>query len=151
MRKMLAMTVGLALLSGCASWFIHGAKLADSDLAAGQKGGFKVTGCTNLADNSPMPGPDTTYHFVNDEGRTALFERSADGTGAVIQNKWTAEDGEHYFAWVQSSGWEYVVPQGGTPTRIVYAGFDSTTGDDGVTRPTSRPTATCAMVPIDGT
>ena len=54
--------------------------------------------------------------------------------------------GEHYFAWVQSNGWEYVLPTTGGGVRNVYAAVDKTTAEDGSTRPTSAVYATCALV-----
>jgi hypothetical protein len=126
--------------------FLNGAKIADRDYAQGQGPGFKVTKCTNLADNSNLPTPNASYHLI-DGGKTGLFERSPDGTGALIQNRWSEDDGDHYFTWVQSSGWEYVIPKSGPPTRIVYTSLSTGPGAGGATKPTSPATARCEMTP----
>src|SRR5688572_28561119 len=84
------------LLPGCASMFLNGAEIADHDYAKESRANFNVAACKN-ADGSPAQAPETTYHLVPKDGKTALFERSPDGSGALITNQWNAEDGAHYF------------------------------------------------------
>lgn len=129
---------------GCASMFLNGGKLADHDYAKGRTDGYKVVKCTLLSNNSAINSPNTTY-FLVDGG---LFERSPDGSGTLIQNRWQEADGDHYFAWVQSSGWEYVIPKSGAPTRIVYTGLATGPGPQGTTKPTSSPSARCEMAAL---
>lgn len=138
----------LPLMSGCASMFLHGAKLADHDYAPGQTGGYRVVGCAQIADATPVPPPTTTYHFITDAGGTELFERSPDGSGSLIDNKWQADDGEHYFVWVKSTGWEFVVHKDGPPTRLVYVNVSELAGTDHVTRPTTKPQVSCEMAAL---
>ena len=84
---------------------------------------------------------------MKDEISTGIFERGADGTGAVIINSWSDDKADHYFGWVQSSGWEYVIPKdpAGQPARLVYVGL-KTTQEGNVTKPTSPLAATCPLV-----
>jgi hypothetical protein len=144
MIKLATLTFAVVTMTGCASMFLNGAKIADKDYAKGATDGFKIAKCTNISNNESIQAPNATYHFV----QGGLFERSSDGTGAVINNKWSEDDGEHYFAWVQSSGWEYIVPKAGAPTRVVYTGLTTGPGPQGATKPTSSPTARCEMQPI---
>jgi hypothetical protein len=63
--KKIVIVVGF-LLSGCASWFLNGAKMAERDYAKDQPGGFKIQKCVSLADNTPLNAPDATYHLVTE-------------------------------------------------------------------------------------
>lgn len=146
MRKLLPMLLVLAPAVGCASWYLNGAKMADRDYSGGPSKGMKAPVCTLLADKSQIAGSDATYHFVSGGEDNGLFERSPDGTGALIQNRWSAEDGEHYFTWVQSTGWEYVFPKASQPQRIVYVGVTTKPGPNGTTQPASAPSAICPLI-----
>src|SRR5215469_4405873 len=93
-------------------------------------------------------GPaDTVFELVQDGSGAGVFERSSNGSGAVITNHWSDDKADHYFGWVQSQGWEYVFPKDASqPSRVVYVGL--TTAHEGdVTRPSSPASATCALVP----
>lgn len=149
MNKVISIST-LVVIGGCASWYLNGAKLADRDYAAGQKGGFKIDACFSLADHASVPGPTATYHFVTDEGKGGLFERATDGSGSLIQNRWTEPDGDHYFTWVQRSGWEYVFPKNAAPARLVYSGVEVMTAPDGSKRPGTSPSFKCDLIPLPG-
>lgn len=136
------------LATGCGSMALHGATVADRDYARDQRGGFRVVGCTRVEDDVPVAVPPATYQIVADGPTRRLFEHAADGTGAVVDNTWDAEDGEHYFAWVSRTGWEFVVGKDKPPIRLVYANLNMSsleTSQDGSVRPTGKPDVTCAM------
>jgi hypothetical protein len=147
MRYVIGISIGLCA-SGCASWFMNGGKLVEDDYQPTVKAEYTVPGCKSLADGSAIAGPaDTTYKLVQDGDGLGMFEQSADGTGAVINNHWKDDKGDHFFGWVQSSGWEYIVPSDADKpaTRVVYTGLE-TREDGNVTKPTSAPVATCEMI-----
>jgi hypothetical protein len=133
------------ITAGCASWFLHGAKLADHDYAKDHPGGYRVVGCAMISDGTPVPPPNTTYHVVTDGAATGLFERSPDGTGSLIENHWQAKDGDHYFVWVKQTGWEMVLPKEGPPKRLVYIGVSEMGQADGAVHPTTDPAVSCTM------
>jgi hypothetical protein len=147
MKRINALTILIALNAGCAQWFIHGAKLTNHDVAAGQPGGYRVVSCT-ATDGSVLPVPNTTYHLVTEGQTTQLFERSPNGTGSLIDNQWSADDGRHYYSWVKDTGWEFVVPDGKPPTRIVYLHASELENSDGGVRPTTEPAAKCEMAAL---
>jgi len=133
-------------LAGCASMFLNGAEMADHDYAAESRANYAVAACKTVGDNSPTQAPEATYHLVPKDGRMALFERSPDGSGALITNQWSAADGVHYFTWVQSNGWEYVIKDGApTAQRIAYINVQNSQAPDGTTRPTSAPAVKCDL------
>jgi hypothetical protein len=150
MRQTSAILAASGIIAiGCASWFMNGGKLVESDYAPKVKASYRVPTCTNLADGSSIAGPaDITFLLVEDAGGPGVFERSPDGTGAVITNRWSEADGEHYFGWVQANGWEYIVPSDPSrkPTRVVYTSIE-TKQEGTVTKPTSAPAAKCDMLP----
>jgi hypothetical protein len=149
MERIAAIVLAGAFVTGCASWFMNGGKLVDEDYAPEVKAAYRIVGCRVLADGSAIPGPTgTVFMLVSDTDGAGLFERSDDGTGAVINNRWSDEKGDHYFGWVQSNGWEYVIPAdpSAKPVRIVYSGL-ATTQEGTITKPASAPVATCELVP----
>src|SRR4051794_6636653 len=73
----------LLVTTGCASMFLNGAKLADHDYATSAKANYKAEGCVKIAGNTPVKGPNATYHLVEEAGQPAFFERSEKGTGSV--------------------------------------------------------------------
>ena len=81
------------------------------------------------------------------KSRNGLFERSADGSGSVLTNKWTDDKGDHYFGWVKKTGWEYVFPKDATaqPMRLVYVQLTIDKQGE-VTKPSSPVGATCPLV-----
>jgi hypothetical protein len=147
--RSIAVVASLVVTAGCASWFMNGGKLVDKGYAPTVKAAYKAPTCKNLVDGSNIAGPDVVYQLVQDEQGTGIFERSPDGTGAVITNHWTDDKGDHYFGWVQNNGWEYVIPPepaGKTAMRIAYSSLQ-TKAEGTITKPTSPPMATCEMVP----
>jgi hypothetical protein len=133
--------------TGCASWFMNGGKLVKDDYKPSVKTSYTVTSCKTIADGKPLNGPaGIVFKLVEDEAGRGLFEQSADGSGAVITNAWSDEKGDHYFGWVQSSGWEYVIPTDSaqTPVRVIYTGVKLRKEGE-VTKPISEPVAICEM------
>lgn len=137
------------LTNGCASMFMNGGKLVDPGYAAPVVAAYTVQTCA-MADGSTLPGPaGIQFQLVQDASGVGIFERSADGSGAVITNHWGDANADHYFGWVQSSGWEYVIPRTTAyqPVRIVYVGV-SLAKEGEVTRPASAPAGTCPMMRV---
>jgi hypothetical protein len=137
----------LTLASGCASWFMNGGKLVDPGYAPAVKASYTAPACT-MADGSSAAGPaNIRFQLVQEGSGTGIFERSQDGSGAVITNQWADGDGDHYFGWVQSNGWEYVIPRDASkqPVRRVYTGLQTRT-EGGATKPASPVSGTCPLV-----
>jgi hypothetical protein len=136
-----------ALLGGCASMFMNGGKLVENDYAPPVKASFVVPKC-HMTDGTPIDGPSNiVFQLVQEPTQLAIFERSADGTGAVITNTWSDGKGDHYFGWVQAQGWEYVIPRDPSvqPVRFVYANLQ--VGEVGtVTKPLTPVSAICPMI-----
>jgi hypothetical protein len=128
---------------GCASMFLHGGRLAGKGTSTpGALAQWTVPACTTTDGGSVAPPADTRYLLLRGEGGDELFERSGDGSGAIITNRWSDAAGTHFYAWVKSSGWEYIVSQPGQPAvRRVY-----TSGTEN-NRPRGAPSAECAMLP----
>lgn len=78
-----------------------------------------------------------------------LFERPpaenyrAD-SGLLVENQWSAEDGDHYFTWVKKTGWEFIIPKeaGELGSRLVFKQLETEVHPDG----TTRPRGTCRSV-----
>lgn len=148
-ERLFVIVVAGFIASGCASWFMNGGRLAGAgESVAGATAVLDVPSCTD-ANGGAIAGPaNTRYYLLSGQTGPELFERSADGSGAVITNRWQAQDGMHFFAWVQSSGWEYVLPQPGAPgVRYVYSGMRVVRAPDGSHRPEGPRIATCPLVP----
>jgi hypothetical protein len=131
-------------LSGCASMFMNGGKLVDAgEGPTAVKRSYSAPSC-KMTDGSSVAGPSGVTFQLVDGG---IFERSADGSGAVITNHWSDGAADHYFGWVQSSGWEYVIPQdpNAQANRLVYVGL-STKAEGDVTKPATAVSATCPLV-----
>lgn len=127
-------------LSGCASMFLNGGHFADGTEKSRVVAKYKVDKCVGT-DGSPIQGPDAEYWLLREpSGGHTLAEMDARGEGTVITNSWASGEGDHYFTWVMSSGWEYVIPRDMTKpaTRIVYVGL-ATAKSGNVTKPTSAP------------
>lgn len=146
MRVSLVLTFALLCLaaSGCASAFLHGARLAGRDTpTSGALAAWDVPACTGVDGRPFSPPSGIRYFLLQGANGTELFEQSADGSGAIIDNQWSGADGTHYYTWVTSSGWEFVIPGAGQPgTRYVYAGTGTTDA-----RPNGSWTAQCPMIP----
>lgn len=101
--------VGLAVLAlvlstACASMFMKGGSLAP----AGYQPQKALV--TYRAEGTVPPG--ISYLLVQTEKGEALFERSADGSGALFETRWTDDKGDHFAGWVATShAYEFVVPK----------------------------------------
>jgi hypothetical protein len=148
MRYASAILFPMSLFSAAcaASWFVNGGKLVDKSYAPTVKSSYMVTTCM-MSGGAEVNGPaGVVFQLVQEGAEVGIFERAADGSGAVITNRWSDEKADHYFGWVQSQGWEYVIPKDPAvePTRLVYVGLQ--TEDMGpFTKPTSPASATCPM------
>jgi len=149
MRLAQAVVVSACLLStACASWFMNGGKLVDSSYSPTVKASYTIDTC-NMADGTTHPGPPgVVFQLVQDDQGTGIFEKGSNAKGAVITNTWSDDKADHYFGWVKSSGWEYVIPKdpAGRAARVVYVGLQ-TTKDGNATKPTSAPAANCPLLP----
>jgi hypothetical protein len=151
MRHAQAVVVATCVLStACAAMFMHGGKIVDKGyMPATIKGTFTVPKC-NMTDGSTQDGPaGVEYQLVVDPKGSGIFEKSPDGSGSVITNTWSDDKADHYFGWVRSTGWEYVMPKdpAGQASRVVYVSLQRSKEGD-VTKPTSPATGTCPMVPV---
>ncbi len=132
--------------TGCASMFLHGGRLAGrGEPTTGAIGAWRLTGCVDTAGNPQAP-PELSYYLFRRDTGLELFERSSDGSGAVITNQWADANGTHFYTWVQSNGWEYTVAGPGLPiVRTVYAGTRSEAASDGSVRPTGAGAVVCTL------
>ncbi len=148
LRTIGAAAVATTALAGCASMFLHGARMADEGTPTnGSIANYTMPSCTGN-DGSAIAAPALTYHLLEGASGPELFERSADGSGAIIENRWQDADGLHFYAWVTSNGWEYVLPgPGAQGIRRVYINASAQQQTDGTTRPTSAVSATCVLAP----
>jgi hypothetical protein len=138
-------TACLAL--GCASMFLSGGQIVDHDLSSRAEASYRTTTCVQLANNSQFAGPPgVTWHLIREGNVYKLFERESTGRGTLIENRWTAADGEHFFVRVQSNGWEYVIarPPTAVAQRLVYVGV-STTKSGSIERPVGAPAVRCDL------
>lgn len=139
--------------SGCASWFLNGAKMHEGGPPANATARFQVNECRMIGDGSPIPPPQGQSYFLaqNPQG-PVLYEIDQRGEGAAIYNYWQDERGVHFFVWVGNShGWVYTFPhtRQETPTRWVFpAGtYTVTTAPNGAKMLEGQPQAACRMVP----
>ncbi|MFO0571482.1 MAG: hypothetical protein U0263_37980 [Polyangiaceae bacterium] len=142
--------MGLTTLGACASMFLNGGHFSDGSEQSRVLAKYKVESCADTASGAPLQGTtEAEYWLIREKEGTALAEMDRTGKGTVITNAWPEADGDHYFAWVQQSGWEYVIPRerDKNATRIVYSNL-STGKVGGVTKPTSSPNAKCVMKPM---
>jgi hypothetical protein len=150
MRYVKAIVVSIcALCSGCASMFMNGGKLVKGTYAPPIKASFQIPSCT-LQNGTPIaPPPSLRIDVVQEGAGLGLFEHVPGGAGAVFTNQWSDAKGDHYFAWVKSSGWEYVIAKdpAGQSMRLVYVNLE-THEEGGVTKPVSPLSATCPLLAI---
>jgi hypothetical protein len=144
--SLLAAAIGAA---GCASMFLHGGHFADGTEKNRVIVKYGVESCVDLSDNSPLQGPTTEYWLLTEPNGRSLAEMDQKGEGTVITNAWADGDGDHFFAWVQATGWEYVVPRDKSQpaSRLAYVNVKKAkTGN--VTKPAGAPSAKCVLRPI---
>ena len=123
--------MGFMFLGGCASMFMGGGRLVSRNSKPREV-------VVNYRAEGAVP-PNVTYQLVQTEKGLAMFERSADGSGALLETRWTDEAGDHFAGWVRTShAYEFVVPAERTkPVKgFVYAkGYYTFQNIDGVNRP----------------
>ncbi|MEW5847847.1 MAG: hypothetical protein AB2A00_03495 [Myxococcota bacterium] len=116
---------------------------------------LKLEGCTVTTSGKPFTTPDLQYFIIRDGEGTALYEKESSATGAIFRNHWSADDGEHYFAWVHTNkmGWEFVIPADPAQEgkRLAYDATDADKDESGVVRPRGQPNVTCRLVPVGPT
>ena len=127
-RRLLVAALTLSAV-GCASWFARGGRLVSEQ--------YNPVILVNYDIEGPIP-PNTSYHLVKTEKGEAIFERSADGSGALIETHWKKDGADHYAMWVRRShAYEYVMPEDRTKPGKKYlypAGFYQLETIDGVER-----------------
>ena len=139
-----------ASTASCASMFLNGARMANAHTPVDHAiATYSLQACTS-ADGSTVAAPaGISYVLLQGEHGNELFERSADGSGAIIGNRWEDATGAHYFVWVQRSGWEFVLPPaGGRAMRLVYSGMHVERFPDGTSRPQGAIAASCPLGPV---
>lgn len=121
---------GLLCNAGCVSWFIHGGKIVDA--------GYSPDVLVDYTIEGTVP-PGVSYHLVLTAEGDGMFERSADGSGTIITNKWQEGDNDHFFCWVGSShGFEYIMPIDRTQPghkKLYPKGFYSVRNEGGIEKP----------------
>jgi hypothetical protein len=137
--------------SGCASWFLKGAEMAEQPPAS-PLATYQIGACT-MSTGEVIAGANATYYVAN-EGGLVLYEMEG-GSGARITNHWTEPDGEHFFVWVaRSHGWQFVFPYDPArpAVRLIYpAGTYSGVEQAGTMRPVGTPQAQCPLTLVSGT
>ncbi len=150
MRYLKMAALSTVLLSACASMFMNGGKLVDKGYAPAVTSTWAAPSC-KLTTGETVAGPAGLKFQVAQEGPEAgVFEKSPDGSGAMITNRWSDEVGDHYFGWVQASGWEYVFPRtpGQQPARVVYTGLQVAKVGT-ASKPVTPVSAVCPLVPAN--
>jgi hypothetical protein len=110
---------------------------------AGALGSWDVTSCSGNDGRPFTPPSGVRYFLMQGHDGLELFEQSSDGSGSITTNQWKGDDGTHFYTWVQSSGWEFIIPAAGQPgVRRVYTSGTS----DG--RPNGTYVAACPLVPV---
>jgi hypothetical protein len=96
--------IALMVAFGCASMFMKGGTLAPAGYQP-----QKIL-ITYRAEGTVPPG--ISYFLVLTEKGEALFERNADGSGALFETRWSDDKGDHFAGWVATShGYEFVIPR----------------------------------------
>jgi len=137
MRPLFHLCAAVTVLatSSCASMFLHGGKLVDR--------GDSLKTLVQYRTEGAAPAGVQYSLVTGEDGQPALFERSADGSGALIHNRWTENGEDHFFCWVGSShGYEYVIPLDRTKPGRKYLypfGYFTTEVVGGIEKP--RPVA----------
>jgi hypothetical protein len=131
--------------TGCASMFLHGGRLGKKGTATtGALAKWDVPACHGHDGRSFPPPAGIRYFLMKGPAGEELFEQSSDGSGAIITNRWNDTEGTHFYAWVKSSGWEYILSGPGQPgRRLVYVNGSENE------RPRGEPMAECAMVAVN--
>jgi hypothetical protein len=156
MRKLLLLILSFSLFaaagtSASAGFFLQGARKAKAD-PQDVIAKYDIEPCVMIADGSPAGAPGAEYWLFEESGELRLFERSGRGDGAIIENHWKDEDGDHFFAWVRSShGWEYIIPENRTAdaVRFVYVkgSYGGENNEQGARVPRGEPAARCYLKP----
>ncbi len=139
--------------SGCASWFLNGARMHEGGAPATTTARFAVPSCRMIADGSSMAGPAGQYYYLSQEATgPVLYELGGNGEGAAITNYWSDDRGVHFFTWVaRSHGWVYTFPhtREQMPTRWVFpaGSYQIIQASNGASMPDGQPQMACEMVP----
>jgi hypothetical protein len=155
-RKGLYLIAVLSVAVSSIAWagfFMQGARKAKGDLESQIIRKYTVEPCVLIADDTKLGAPEVEYWLIKDGEGIALFERDKAGEGSIIENHWSAKDGDHFFVYVRTShGWEYILPEdrGQDAVRLVYlkGSYEKNEGEDGVTRPGGKPAAKCVLKPV---
>ena len=134
--------------AGCASSNPKGMKATDHLYWTMHDGpAYAAPKCTNAATGAATDGTSSMYFVVDDGGRPALDQRDPDDISeSIITNRWSADDGDHYFYWTGDRGVEVVIPKGEGGVKRVYDGV-TVAEAAGVTKPTSAVTLNCPLIP----
>jgi hypothetical protein len=133
-----------ALATACtAAAYLNGARIVRAGQSAnGAVATWDVGMCTD-ASGAPAGAPAIRYHLLESATGPELYERGTDGSGSIVENKWTDERGTHFYQWVRRTGWEIIITEPGQPgVRNVYLNTRSTNG-----RPDGAIGATCPLTP----
>ncbi|HUL22957.1 MAG TPA: hypothetical protein VLZ10_15985 [Thermodesulfobacteriota bacterium] len=88
---------------GCASAFMKGGSLVRAGYQA------KKVIVSYRAEGIVPQG--AKYLLIETGTGQAIFEKSADGSGALFETRWHDDKGDHFAGWVATShGYEFIVP-----------------------------------------
>ena len=88
---------------GCASAFMKGGSLVRAGYQA------KKVIVSYRAEGIVPQG--VKYLLIETGTGQAIFEKSADGSGALFETRWRDDKGDHFAGWVATShGYEFIVP-----------------------------------------
>ena len=118
------------LFANCASFFLHGGSIVDSD--------YRADVIVEYTAQEFVPA-GYSYSLVRVEAGEAIFERNASGGGSLFTNHWNENGEDHYCLWVRNGeAFEVVIPEDRTQPGKKYAynpGYYTIEVIDGVERP----------------
>lgn len=143
-RTTLIALVAVMAAACSAQHYLHGARVAESGTPLGSVTASWDVGVCVDTEGQSAGAPALQYHLVEGAAGPELYERTADGSGSFVTNRWEDASGTHYYQWVRNTGWEMIITGPGQPgVRNVYV--DAQTSDAG--RPQGPIAATCPLTP----
>ncbi len=93
----------LLFILGCAPTLMKGGSLV--------KAGYQAKEVIVSYRAEGIVPPGVKYLLIETGSGQAIFEKTADGSGALFETRWRDDKGDHFAAWVATShGYEFIVP-----------------------------------------
>jgi hypothetical protein len=151
--------LGMILTQGCANSFLKGARMWEEGVPPRFEARYQASTCIPVAEPDKPIRFTATYYLLQTATGLGLLEMDEKGNGAIFNNKWADETNDYFFGYVRGSqGYLFTVPKDRAQAalRTFYytvnfvigaarVGWDTTTGPDGVIRPTGSHNATCQL------